>query len=145
MGTVASGDPFTTPVLTEDTTFYVSSFITGCAEESARVAVEVTGKSITRIRRYNRIGLDLPICIPELLNIVPTTTLNGSFKYYLDANGTQPITDGLVDSGITYSINADGELEVEGLTQGDSPFTVYVSLVDAVTGCENVPGDLKSG
>ena len=143
LATVASGDAFTTPALTEDTTFYVASFVAGCAEESARVAVEVTVNPLPESGDITVLGFDLPICIPEVLNIVPTTTLNGSFNYFLDANGTLPITDGLVESGITYSINADGELEVEGLTEADSPFRVYVSLVDAVTGCENAPGDLQ--
>ncbi|RXG16496.1 Ig-like domain-containing protein [Leeuwenhoekiella aestuarii] len=143
LATVASGDAFTTPVLTEDTSFYVSSFVAGCTKESARIAVEVTANPLPESGDITVLGLDLPICIPEILNIVPTTILNGSFNYYLDANGTLPITDGLVDDGITYTINADGELEVEGLTQADSPFTVYVSLVDAATGCENAPGDLK--
>ncbi|WP_348700904.1 Ig-like domain-containing protein [Leeuwenhoekiella blandensis] len=143
LATTASGEAFTTPTLTEDTTFYVASFLAGCIEESARVAVEVTVNPLPESGDITVLGFDAPICIPEILNIVPTTTINGDFNYYLDANGTLPITDGLVEDGITYSINADGELEVEGLTEADSPFRVYVSVVDAVTGCENAPGDLQ--
>ncbi|MDP5044137.1 MAG: Ig-like domain-containing protein, partial [Leeuwenhoekiella sp.] len=143
LATVASGDTFTTPVLTGDTTFYVASFLAGCAEESGRVAVTVTVNPIPQSGDITVLGLDLPICIPEILNIVPTTALNGSFKYYLDANGDVEITNGLVDGNLTYTINPEGELEVEGLTEAESPYRVYVSLVDAVTGCENAPGDLK--
>jgi len=143
LATTASGETFTTSALSEDTTFYVASFLAGCTEESGRVAVEVTVNPLPESGDITVVGFDLPICLPELLTIVPTATINGSFNYYLDANGTLPITDGLVEDGITYSINADGELEVEGLTQADGPFRVYVSLVDAVTGCENAPGDLQ--
>ncbi|MFI8378906.1 Ig-like domain-containing protein [Leeuwenhoekiella sp. NPDC079379] len=143
LATVASGDTFTTSTLTADTTFYVASFLAGCAEESGRVAVTVTVNPIPESGDITVLGLDLPICIPEILNIVPTTTLNGSFKYYLDANGDVEITNGLVDGNLTYTINPEGELEVEGLTEAESPYRVYVSLVDAVTGCENAPGDLK--
>ncbi|MGO4911547.1 Ig-like domain-containing protein [Leeuwenhoekiella sp. W20_SRS_FM14] len=143
LAAVASGDTFTTPVLTGDTTFYVASFLAGCAEESGRVAVTVTVNPIPQSGDITVLGLDLPICIPEILNIVPTTALNGSFKYYLDANGDVEITNGLVDGNLTYTINPEGELEVEGLTEAESPYRVYISLVDAVTGCENAPGDLK--
>ena len=143
LATVASGSAFETPVLTEDTTFYVASYLAGCTEESGRVAVPVSVNPIPTSGDINVLGLDLPICIPEILNIVPTTTLNGSFKYFLDSSGNVEITNGLVQGDLTYTINAEGELEVEGLTEADSPFRVYVSLVDAVTGCENAPGDLK--
>ncbi|WP_442846374.1 Ig-like domain-containing protein [Leeuwenhoekiella sp. H156] len=143
LASVASGDAFVTAPLSTDTTFYVASFVAGCTEESGRLAVNVSVNPLPESGDITVLGFDLPICIPEILNIVPTTTLNGSFNYYLDSSGSVAITNGLVQGNLTYTINAAGELEVEGLTEADNPFRVYVSLVDAVTGCENAPGDLK--
>ncbi|MCC4212776.1 Ig-like domain-containing protein [Leeuwenhoekiella parthenopeia] len=143
LASVASGDAFVTAPLSTDTTFYVASFVAGCTEESGRLAVNVSVNPLPESGDITVLGFDLPICIPEILNIVPTTTLNGSFNYYLDSSGSVAITNGLVQGNLTYTINAAGELEVEGLTEADNPFRVYVSLVDTVTGCENAPGDLK--
>ncbi|WP_405326018.1 Ig-like domain-containing protein [Leeuwenhoekiella sp. LLG6367-2.1] len=143
LATVNSGDAFTTNALTEDTTFYVASYLPSCAEESGRIPVEVTVNPLPESGDITVLGLDLPICIPEILNIIATTTLEGNFKYYLDSNGSVEITNGLVDGDLTYEINAEGELEIKGLTGANTPTQIYISLVDAVTGCENAPGDLK--
>ncbi len=142
LATVANGDPFTTPVLTEDTTFYAASVAPGCTEESARVAVTVNVNQLPQASDIVVAGLDLPICIPDILSIVPTSTISGNFNFYLDENRTLPIIDGYIEGDLTFNINTNNELEITGLTASDSPYTIYVSVIDPVTGCENKPGEL---
>ncbi len=142
LATVANGDPFTTPILTEDTKFYAASVAPRCTEESARVAVTVNVNQLPQASDIVVAGLDLPICIPDILSIVPTSTISGNFNFYLDENRTLPIIDGYIEGDLTFNINTDNELEITGLTASDSPYTIYVSVIDPVTGCENKPGEL---
>ena len=143
LATVNSGEGFTTPALNTQTTFYASAIAPGCDVESARVAVTVDVNALPESGDISILGLDLPICVPEILTVVPTSLLNGNFKYYIDAQGEIEITDGLIRGELVFNINAEGELEIEGLTVEDSPYQVFVGFEDAVTGCSTAPGDLK--
>jgi len=144
LATTASGQPFVTGILTQDTSFYVSARKTGCTEESLRVRVNVAV-----------IGLPVAadISIPDSLNacngvitLSPSSSIGGAvFKYYKDQLKTQEITTGFSgDAGVTYvKNNTTGELSISGLTAINSPYVYYVSLT--VNGlCENVANTLQS-
>jgi gliding motility-associated-like protein len=70
----------------------------------------------------------------------PNVTGTPVFNWYQDANRTQPITNGLVVGGITYTLTAGGQLTVAGV--GATAVTVYVS-VSGDNRCENAAGNLK--
>ncbi|MET6999515.1 gliding motility-associated C-terminal domain-containing protein [Chitinophaga defluvii] len=76
----------------------------------------------------------------ELTPTAPNVTGTPVFKWYRDANKTQAITNGLVNAGITYTLDANGKLTVAGV--GATALTVYVS-VSGDNRCENAAGNLK--
>ncbi len=143
LATTASGEAFVTPVLTTNTSFYVSSKRIGCPEESARVKVDIT-------------VVDLPlasnITIPAVLiacngtvMLSPSSSIGGVvFNYYKDQLKTEEITTGYSgDAGVTYVKNdVIGELSISGLNEEDSPYQYYIAVVvDGI--CENEANTLK--
>ncbi|MCK0135287.1 Ig-like domain-containing protein, partial [Arenibacter sp. S6351L] len=143
LGTVASGTPFVTSAILADTTFYVAAAEVGCPEESERTPVEVTVVPSPEATDITVTGNESTICSSNTVTLVPGSALTGAFSWYLDANKTNPITDGMVDSGITYNIDANDELSILGLSGLNSPYTYYVSITDSGSGCENMAGELK--
>lgn len=142
--TVASGQPFVTPMLTEDTAFYVAAKRTGCTEESIRVRVEVSVINVP-------VAADISIASPQTacngtVTLSPSSTIGGAvFRYYKDQLKTQEITTGYAgDPGVAYiKDDATGTLAITGLTLADSPYSYYISLtVDGL--CENEPNTLQS-
>ena len=80
--------------------------------------------------------------VPASLTPTAPTLTNPVFTWYLDDARTQPITNGAVISGVTYTINAAGVLTATGLTKAQSPITYYVA-VSSDTTCENLAGTLQ--
>lgn len=144
LATVNSGDPYTTPVLNADQTYYVAAAHIGCTEESPRVEVPVTVAAIPTATDITVVGNDNPICSQNNVVLVPSSSNNLTFNWFLDANETMPITDGMVLDGATYNIDANGVLTVSGLTEVNSPYTFYVGATDTAAGCTNAPGDVKA-
>ncbi|WP_343705970.1 gliding motility-associated C-terminal domain-containing protein [Flavobacterium sp.] len=87
---------------------------------------------------------DVIVCngVPASLTPSAPTLTSPVFTWYLDANKTQPITNGAVIAGVTYAIDAAGILTVTGLTKAVSPITYYVAVASANT-CENLAGTLQ--
>jgi gliding motility-associated-like protein/uncharacterized repeat protein (TIGR01451 family) len=143
VATTNSGQPFVTPVLQQNTTYYVATVKTGCNEESERI--KVTLKVIPLPVTSN-------IIIPETLGacggsvvLAPSSSIGGvTFKYYKDPLKTQQITTGYNgDAGVNYSINpTSGVLSISGLSAVNSPYEYYISIV-VDNFCENVNNTLK--
>ncbi|KRB55791.1 hypothetical protein ASD98_14150 [Flavobacterium sp. Root186] len=87
---------------------------------------------------------DLTVChsVPASLTPTAPTLTNPVFTWYLDAARTQPITNGSVIAGVTYTINATGVLTAVGLTKAMSPITYHVAVASDNT-CENLAGTLQ--
>ncbi|QWX84817.1 gliding motility-associated C-terminal domain-containing protein [Cellulophaga sp. HaHaR_3_176] len=144
LATVNSGDTFTTPVLNSNQTYYVSAATIGCINESPRVEVPVNVVAIPTADDIMVTGNEFPLCSSSDVVLHPFSAIDGEFLWYFDANKVNQITDGMVVSGVTYSISStDGTLTVTGLDQSNSPYTYYVGIKESSAGCENVPGDLK--
>lgn len=113
LATVAAGDPFTTPVLTADVTYYVAAARIGCTEESLRVAVDVTVTSVA----------------------TPSGTATQEFCSY----GGFTVGDIVVnESNVVFYDQATGGtqfLDTDALTDAT---VYYAAQVDALTGCESV-------
>ncbi|MBQ4914400.1 gliding motility-associated C-terminal domain-containing protein [Maribacter sp. MMG018] len=139
--TLSSGEAYVTPNLTETTTYYVAAKNTNCPYESPRVAVRVTV-----IDPPTADDIDVALnttCNAGEMQFVPSSSISGDFNWYLDANGTNQITDGLVSNGITYTVVGDGSLIIGGLTDSNVGYSVYASLEESMASCANVAGDLK--
>jgi len=112
LATVASGDPFTTPTLTTDVTYYVAAARIGCPEESLRIAVDVTVNSVA----------------------TPTGDAAQSFCSY----GGATVGDLIVNESnvVFYDADTAGNqyLDTDALTDGT---VYYAAIQDAVTGCES--------
>ncbi|MDQ1165241.1 gliding motility-associated C-terminal domain-containing protein [Flavobacterium sp. SORGH_AS_0622] len=87
---------------------------------------------------------DLTIChsLPASLTPTAPSLTAPVFTWYLDANKTQPITNGAVINNVTYTIDAAGVLTAVGLTKAMSPITYYVAVSSTNT-CENLAGTLQ--
>ncbi|MDR7212369.1 gliding motility-associated C-terminal domain-containing protein [Flavobacterium piscis] len=81
--------------------------------------------------------------IPASLTPMASLLSNPIFYWYFDSNKTQPVTNGLVVSGVTYTISSTGVLTASGLTRAMSPITYYVGVSSDIT-CENIAGTLRS-
>jgi gliding motility-associated-like protein len=142
LDTVNSGEAYTTPVLNTTTTYYVAAAEPGCPEESPRVPVTVTVVDIPTGGDINITGDENPICSSSIVTLVPSSTINGSYSWYFDANATNEITNGLVQGPVTYSIAPNGTLSITGLDEAGGPYNFYVRITEATAGCENAAGDL---
>ncbi len=87
---------------------------------------------------------DVTVCHDAPATLTPTAPALASplFTWYLDANKTQPIANGAVINGVTYTISAAGELTATGLTEAMSPITYHVAVSSTNT-CENLAGTLQ--
>ncbi|KRD10149.1 hypothetical protein ASE21_10530 [Flavobacterium sp. Root901] len=87
---------------------------------------------------------DLTVChsVPASLTPTAPSLINPVFTWYLDAAKTQPITNGSVIAGVTYTVDAAGVLTAVGLTKAISPITYYVAVASDNT-CENLAGTLQ--
>ncbi|MCV2486846.1 hypothetical protein OD917_18090, partial [Flavobacterium sp. SH_e] len=87
---------------------------------------------------------DITVChsLPASLTPTAPTLTSPVFTWYLDTAKTQPITNGAIISGVTYSIDATGVLTAVGLTKAVSPITYYVAVSSTNT-CENLSGTLQ--
>ncbi|WP_347051948.1 gliding motility-associated C-terminal domain-containing protein [Flavobacterium olei] len=87
---------------------------------------------------------DVKVChsVPASLTPTAPTLTTPVFTWYLDANKTQVISNGLIRNGVTYTIDANGVLTAVGLTKAISPITYYVA-VSSTTTCENLAGTLQ--
>ncbi|NWL01345.1 hypothetical protein DM790_11000 [Flavobacterium collinsii] len=87
---------------------------------------------------------DLVSChsVPALLTPTAPMLTAPVFTWYLDANKTQPITNGAIINNVTYAIDAAGILTATGLTKAMSPITYYVAVASTNT-CENLAGTLQ--
>ncbi|WP_417443594.1 beta strand repeat-containing protein, partial [Joostella sp.] len=137
-----SGDVFTTPTINEDTTFYVASVKSGCDTESARVAVHVRAIDRPTAADITITGAENDICESSNAILTPSSSINGTFNWFFDPDKVTPITDGLTQGSITYTIDENGRLTVSGLTPTDTPISYYVSITNNETGCNNANGDL---
>ncbi|MFH6994065.1 gliding motility-associated C-terminal domain-containing protein [Flavobacterium sp. FlaQc-48] len=83
------------------------------------------------------------ICHDTNAVLTPTSSLvNPVFFWYLDANKTQPIFNGVIN-GVTYAVNSTtGALTISGLTTAISPISYYVAVTSDNT-CQNKNGELK--
>lgn len=81
--------------------------------------------------------------IPELED--PTDANNPTFLWWKDNNKTQPITDGLVEGGVTYSIVSPGQLTITGLPQSATPYEYFVEVAadPSQNLCATPAGSLK--
>ncbi|MBW8244190.1 gliding motility-associated C-terminal domain-containing protein [Muricauda oceani] len=145
LATVNSGDPYTTPVLTASTTYYVAAANPSCPEESPRIPVEVNVVDIPTAADIDIIGDESPICSSNNVVLTPSSDIDGTYTWFFDANATNEITDGLTVGAVTYTIDPeDGALIISGLDQGGSPYTYYARVTESSAGCENAAGDLQS-
>ncbi|PIF33989.1 gliding motility-associated-like protein [Flavobacterium sp. 9] len=86
---------------------------------------------------------NITICHDTDAVLTPTTTLTSPvFSWFLDANKTQPIINGVI-GGVTYTISGTGVLTASGLTTAMSPITYYVAVSSSTT-CPNKNGELKT-
>lgn len=145
LATVNSGDPYTTPVLTSSTTYYMASADPSCPEESPRIPVEVNVVDIPTAADIDISGDESPICSSNDVILIPSSDIDGTYSWYFDANATSEITNGLTMGSVTYTIDPeDGSLHISGLDQAGSPYTYYARITESSAGCENVAGDLQS-
>ncbi|NHN24522.1 DUF11 domain-containing protein [Flavobacterium jejuense] len=138
-----SGETFTTPVLTTTTSFYVAAKNPNCSQESQRVEVVVNVNPTPTATDINVSGNENAICAIDVVSLTPSSAITGTYNWYFNANATNEITNGLVVGNITYTIDSNGVLIINGLTTNDSPATYYLSITDSNTSCSNASGDLK--
>jgi gliding motility-associated-like protein/uncharacterized repeat protein (TIGR01451 family) len=140
-GSIAAVNP--TVALNATTTYYVQATRGGTCINSVRQPVTI---NVLSIPTAADIAITSPLTASCAGGIVlaPTSALAGAtFKYYTDANKTQPISNGTVGT-VTYSIDGTtGALTISGLSAANAPYTYYVSVLNGGT-CENLAGTLKS-
>lgn len=142
--TTTSGGTYTTPVLTEDTTYFVAAAKIGCTQESPRAEAYVNVEDIPTAADITITGNEGAICSSNDVVLVPTSDIDGDFSWYFDANMASEITDGTVSGGASYQIDENGRLIISGLTEAGGPYTYYAALTTSLAGCQNAPGDLQS-
>lgn len=75
--------------------------------------------------------------------VVTSSSPNVSFSWFFDAAGNTPITSGTT-AGVTYTINSNGQLTVEGLTGRSTPYVYYVLAVGTgICGLEPTPATIQ--
>ncbi|AWW31582.1 hypothetical protein DN752_16440 [Echinicola strongylocentroti] len=147
---LAEGSSFTTGALmTPGTVTYYLAVVKGTCEDPDRTPVEVAVKPSPTAADIAVSGNENPVCADVPVVLTPSVAAGstlvtgaGAFSWYLDAARTMPISDGDVDGGISYAIDANGVLTITGLSGADSPYRYYVSVVGD-NGCENAPDRLK--
>ncbi|WP_040671215.1 Ig-like domain-containing protein [Nitritalea halalkaliphila] len=144
----AFNEPFTTPVLTENTTFFVAAFDPLCNVESLRVPIEVTVNPAPRADDIVVTGNDIEICPTDALVLTPALSPSSTidpavakFRWYLDENKNREILDGDVINGANFAIDANGILTVMNLGPNSGIPALFVSVTNEFM-CENPAGDL---
>ena len=143
LAVTASGQPFVTPVLSADTSYYVAAVRMGCPEESSRVLINV---DVVPLPSAADIDIVSPLSACQgNITLTPLTSLeNAVIRYYTNQNMTQEITTGFTGTpGVSYIKNdTTGTLAISGLSQANSPYTYYIALqVEGL--CTNEVGTLK--
>ncbi len=131
-----SGGTFNTGNLNNDTTFYVASGIPGCPHESTRIPVNIDvimGPDSSDINT----SVMPQYCVNDSVLIISNSTIGNNFQWYSATDLTSPLTDGQQIGNHIFQINNDSIL-ITGLTVADSPFSIYVSVQDSITGCWNI-------
>ncbi|WP_405381276.1 gliding motility-associated C-terminal domain-containing protein [Maribacter sp. LLG6340-A2] len=141
--TVDSGASFNTGILNADTTFYVAVGRIGCLLETAKATININVLDRPTADDINVFGAESPICSSSDVVLVPSSDIDGSFQWYFDENKANPITDGLVNGDVTYTVSDTGTLTISGLDEVNSPYSFYVGLEREVVGCDNESGALK--
>ncbi|MFC4722168.1 hypothetical protein ACFO5O_07540, partial [Geojedonia litorea] len=138
-----SGDAFTTPIISENTTFYIASSEDGCQTETIRLPIEIIANPNPTASDINLAGNDTSHCTSETIVLTPSSSIGTNFTWYFDANKTSPIVSNSTVSGVTYTIDANNVLTIDGLSEANSPISYFVSTQNDSSGCENIPGTLK--
>ncbi len=92
---------------------------------------------------------DQQVCFGTDVSFVPRVDpiygVNPSFLWYKDNGKTQPITNGLVEGAVTYSVDSDGVLTISGLPENATPFEFFVEVAadPAQNLCATPPGNLR--
>lgn len=140
VGNVASGVPYTTGPLTNDTVLWAASAISGCPRESNRIPIQIdvlpapdsTGLVNTSLTQY---------CASDSLVLGVTNTDGDQFHWSLTPGSTTSLPAGTSSqNGYTYIVQGD-TLVIASMPAGDTSFTIYVSYQDSATGCWNIPGN----
>lgn len=113
LATVASGSAFTTPQLSQTTTYYVASARIGCTEESARVAVTVT------------------------VNIIPTPTTGNTTQEFCEYESPTLGDIQVNEAGVVFYDAETGGNQLPLTTALENNTIYYASLLDDGTGCES--------
>lgn len=138
-----SGVAFSTNTLSDTTTFYVAAREKGCDDESSRKAVEVVIVPIPTAADIDIEKTNDGSCGTGEVTVSPSSTINGSYKWYFNQEGTNEIVNNSVVEGITYTIAPNGNLMINGLQNSFDSYNVYAKLIEETASCENAPGDLK--
>ena len=111
-----------------------------CETNSAnRTKIEFTVKNASSAGSITVNGSEF--CLSDAVVITPTSALTPVvFNWYFSNDKTQPIASGMVVNGVTYTIDAQGKLAINGLVTGN--YSYFVSASNADT-CENKDGELK--
>lgn len=144
---IATGTSFTTPVLTNSTTYYVDCPSPTCAS-GIRTGVTATINEIPSVTVLNSVG----ICGNSSTTLYATTT-SGTINWFSDINSTSAIDFGpdftipIINQTTTYYLNAVNN----GCSSGPRiSVTVVVNPVPIVTDeieimCENTSVEIDSG
>ncbi|MDO7173519.1 hypothetical protein Q5N74_15085, partial [Mariniflexile sp. AS56] len=138
-----SGDTFTTSIITADTTLWIASAEDGCQTETIRLPIDIIANANPTASDINVAGNDSAHCTSQTIVLTPSSSIGTTFSWYFDANKTNPIISNSTVSGVTYVINANGALTIDGLLEANSPISYFVSTQNDSSGCENIPGTLK--
>lgn len=134
-----SGGVFTTGLLYNDTTFYAASGIPGCPNESVRIPV-----SVQVIQGPDPSTISIPVlpeyCAADSVILVAGSTNGENYQWYLAQDSTTALVSGQQVGNHTFIINNDSII-IHGLSVADSPFSIYVSVQDSVTGCWSTSGE----
>jgi len=88
------------------------------------------------------------ICEGETGILKPSINSNSpdlSFTWYSDAQGKNPLASG-TPAGVTYTVDANGQLSVAGLAPQANPYTYYVLATGTgICGVVPVPATIKIG
>ncbi|MFC3879715.1 PKD domain-containing protein [Algoriphagus namhaensis] len=92
---------------------------------------------------------DQQVCEGSTVSFVPRIDpiygISATFLWYKDNGKTQPITNGLVEGAVSYSVDGNGVLTITGLPQNAAPFQYYVEVAadPSQNLCATPPGNLK--
>lgn len=114
---IATGNSFTTPVLTTTTTYYVAAMRTGCTDESDRTPVTVTVNQIPAapVIANNAVA----VCPGQQATFVATAVSGVTVNWYTAATGGTPVGTG--NTFTTGALTATTTYYAEAITGGTCP------------------------